>query len=187
MWLLRFKSWTTISRIANDTEAALKRLVPDAYVHWLEGIEYNNVEDIYKRLADHFNNKSPLWLLEQQLWDRAMSSPDSPEILNVIFTFHECVTSCINRRRKNDRFCKRASTHYLYPSYTILSTKLREQIKETRLTQKAKSRDIVPQLGDVQSILSAQTKCVEKRRNAVGALRVTKEAEVCSLKSDTIR
>ena len=189
LWLARFKSWTTISGIANDTEAvynALKLLVPDADLHWLEGISYTNVDDIYAVLTDHFNNKTPLWLLEQQLWNRMMSSTESLEI------YIQDIERMCNKLHKSEKEKMTAFVRGLQPNIRIHLIQHNPQtwedtLKRARLAQEAKSLDVVQQPGDLQSIVSAQTKCLEELTRAVSALQITKEAAACAMRNDTIQ
>jgi hypothetical protein len=58
---------------------ALKLLVPDSDVLWLENIRYESPDDLYDQLTDYSNNKTPVWLLEQTLWNRTMSNFETLE------------------------------------------------------------------------------------------------------------
>jgi hypothetical protein len=54
-------------------------LVPDSDVNWLENIEFASANELYEQLTEHFNSKTPIWLLEQTLWNRTMSKSGTLE------------------------------------------------------------------------------------------------------------
>lgn len=182
LWISRFRSWTKIAGIATDAEAifdALKLLVPDTDVNWLENLEFTNESDLYEQVTEHFNNKTPIWLLEQTLWGRAMTNSENLE------DYIKDIEKICTRLQKSEREKMTAFVRGLPPNIRIHVVQnnpqtWEETTKRARLAQEASSLENTRQSPkDLESIVNVQTKCIEELTKAVGALQA--QSTVCPI------